>query len=126
MENVFSMYLQAGLFGSCLILVVLLLRLVLKKAPKNILCVLWLVVTLRLLLPFQIESPLSMQPAEIYNVVPTQSQSVEVEQDLAAPPGPSQKGKYPPSGSLPLCGSAGQGASSCMQRFAICGCITKF
>lgn len=96
MENVFSMYLQAGLFGSCLILVVLLLRLVLKKAPKNILCVLWLVVTLRLLLPFQIESPLSMQPAEIYNVVPTQSQSVEVEQDLAAPPAPITEGKIFP------------------------------
>ena len=42
---------------------VLLLRLCLKKAPKWISCALWGLVGLRLLLPFSLESPLSLIPS---------------------------------------------------------------
>ncbi len=96
MENIFLLYLQAGLLGSCLILVVLALRLILRKAPKNILCVLWMVVMIRLLLPFQIESRLSMQPAEILHVVPTQSQQICLPQSVPAVQAPPVEEKITP------------------------------
>ena len=45
--------------------VVVLLRLVLKKrAPKQVLCLLWLVVFARLLIPVNLESPFSILPDE--------------------------------------------------------------
>ena len=43
--------------------IVLLLRLLLKKSPKQMSCLLWSVVGLRLLLPFTIESKLSLIPS---------------------------------------------------------------
>ena len=44
---------------------VVLLRLVLKKrAPKQVLCLLWLVVFARLLIPVNLESPFSILPDE--------------------------------------------------------------
>ena len=43
--------------------VVAVLRLILKKrAPKQVLCLLWLVVFARLLIPANLESPLSILP----------------------------------------------------------------
>ena len=48
--------------ASCLVLAVLLLRLVLKKAPKWISVLLWGLVALRLLMPFSIESNFSLVP----------------------------------------------------------------
>ena len=62
MEALLFTYLRTGFFASVMILAVLLLRPLLRKAPRNISCVLWLLVILRLLLPFQLESPLSLQP----------------------------------------------------------------
>ena len=41
----------------------LLLRLILKRAPKAMVCALWLLVGLRLLLPFSVESALSLIPS---------------------------------------------------------------
>lgn len=41
---------------------VLAVRLVLRRAPRRVLCLLWALVALRLVLPFQIISPVSLQP----------------------------------------------------------------
>ncbi len=53
---------EASVSGSVMILAVLVLRLVLKKAPRRMVCFLWLLVGLRLVLPFTLESPVSLQP----------------------------------------------------------------
>ena len=58
LENVLS----ASFHGSIVIFAVLLLRLVLKKAPRKYICWLWLLAGLRLLMPIEIRSDLSLQP----------------------------------------------------------------
>ena len=62
METLFSNILTASFYGSVVICAVLLLRLLLRKAPKKYLCMLWILAGLRLLMPFQLESKLSLQP----------------------------------------------------------------
>ena len=62
MADMFSEILRMSVQGSIVILAVLALRLVLKKAPKRAICLLWLLAGLRLLVPWQIESPVSLQP----------------------------------------------------------------
>ena len=62
METLFRNVLTASFHGSVVILAVLLLRLLLRKAPKKYVCMLWILAGLRLLLPFQLESRLSLQP----------------------------------------------------------------
>ena len=62
MEALLELYLKASLSGSVIILLILLLRLILRKAPRQLMCILWALVAVRLLLPFQIESPFSLQP----------------------------------------------------------------
>lgn len=68
MKELFLNYLQAGLAGSIIIIVVFLLRLLLRKAPRKIICLLWLIAAVRLLLPFQIESSFSLQPPQLSSV----------------------------------------------------------
>ena len=58
LENLFT----ASIHGSILIFAVLLLRLVLLKTPKKYICYLWLLAGIRLLLPIEIRSDLSLQP----------------------------------------------------------------
>ena len=62
MTEVFYAVLKASFQGSIVILAVMALRLVLKKAPKSLFCLLWLLAGLRLALPFEIQSSLSLQP----------------------------------------------------------------
>ena len=62
MEALFRNILTAGFHGSLVIAAVLLLRPLLKKGPKKFLCMLWLLAFIRLLLPFEVESSLSLQP----------------------------------------------------------------
>lgn len=62
MSELFLKILEMSLSASCLLLVILLLRLVLKKAPKWIHVLLWGLVALRLVMPFSIESNLSLIP----------------------------------------------------------------
>ncbi len=62
MDQFLQNILTASFHGSVVILAVLVLRLVLRKAPKKYLCMLWLLVGIRLLLPFRLESGLSLQP----------------------------------------------------------------
>lgn len=64
MGELFRNIINASFYGSIAIGAVLLLRLVLKKAPKKYLCLLWALVGLRLLVPFSVESKLSLQPRE--------------------------------------------------------------
>ena len=62
MKDLFMTYLNAGVFGSVIVLVGLLLRPIFRKVPRRILCTLWLLAAIRLLLPFNIESQFSLQP----------------------------------------------------------------
>ena len=55
--------LTASFHGSIVILAVILLRLVLRKTPKKYICMLWLLSGIRLLLPIEIRTELSLQPS---------------------------------------------------------------
>lgn len=63
MKELFTGFLSVSLAGSLVLCVILILRLVFKKAPKALTCILWLLAFVRLLLPFQIEAPWSLRPA---------------------------------------------------------------
>lgn len=63
MEEIFLNLVNLSLTASWLILAVALLRLLIKKAPKWITCAMWLMVGLRLLLPFSLESAFSLIPS---------------------------------------------------------------
>ena len=62
MDAVFLKLLNLSLSASWLVAAVLLLRLLLKRAPKAIHCLLWAIVALRLVLPFSLESSFSLLP----------------------------------------------------------------
>ena len=62
MESLFRNILTASFHGSIVILVVILLRVLLKKTPRKFICFLWVLAGLRLLMPFEIQSSLSLQP----------------------------------------------------------------
>ena len=62
MVAVFLHFFNLSVMAGWMVLAVLLLRLCLKKAPRWITCVLWGLVALRLLVPFTVESPISLIP----------------------------------------------------------------
>ena len=61
--EIFLHVLNISITASWLVIAVLFVRLLLKKSPKWVTCVLWSLVALRLLLPINIESPLSLVPS---------------------------------------------------------------
>ena len=63
MTAVFIKLLNMSITASWLILAVILLRIILKKAPKWIRCILWGLVVVRLIFPFSIESIFSLLPS---------------------------------------------------------------
>ena len=63
MADVFIKTLNMGIAASWLILAVVVLRVILKRAPKRFRLLLWAVVGLRLVLPVSIESALSLIPS---------------------------------------------------------------
>lgn len=63
MSDVFLKILNMSITAGWLILAVILVRLLLKKAPKWILCLLWGLVAIRLVCPFSFESVLSLIPS---------------------------------------------------------------
>lgn len=63
MEKVFISLLNTSITAGYLVIAVMLLRPLLKKAPKYIRCILWGLVGLRLILPFSFESVLSLIPS---------------------------------------------------------------
>ena len=62
MEDLFRNVLEASVYGSVVILAVMALRLVLRRIPKRLICLLWLLAGLRLVMPFSLESSFSLQP----------------------------------------------------------------
>ena len=63
MTKLFLTLLNIGIKAGWLILAVLLLRVILRKAPRWTVCLLWGVVALRLVFPFPIESVFSLIPS---------------------------------------------------------------
>lgn len=63
MTKLFLNLLNISVTASFIIIAVLLLRIFLKKFPKNYTCILWGLVALRLALPFNIESAFSLVPS---------------------------------------------------------------
>ncbi len=63
MTSVFLRIVNISFTAGWLILAVIALRLLLRKAPKWLICLLWALVALRLLIPFSIESALSLIPS---------------------------------------------------------------
>ena len=76
MDKLFLNVLTTGIHGSIVILAVLLLRLLLKRAPKKYICLLWMLAGIRLLLPVPIESAYSLQPQRMYVPLPENLTSV--------------------------------------------------
>lgn len=62
MSDIFIHLLNMSITASYLVLATILLRLIFKKAPKTVFCFLWILVGLRLIFPFSIESALSLIP----------------------------------------------------------------
>ena len=63
MNELFLKIINMSISASWLVLAVLILRFVLKKAPKWINVLLWGIVAIRLICPFSFESPLSLIPS---------------------------------------------------------------
>ncbi len=76
MSTVFLKILNLSYSASWLILAVVIVRLLLKKAPKWINCLLWALVAVRLILPFSLESAMSLLPSG--EVVPENIQATDV------------------------------------------------
>lgn len=64
MGDIFLKILNTGLTASFLILAVVILRLILKKAPRWIICLLWALVAFKLICPFSIESAMGLVPSK--------------------------------------------------------------
>ena len=63
MEAVFLKLVNMSITASWLVLAIIVVRLIFKKAPKWILCLLWGLVAFRLICPFSIESAMSLIPS---------------------------------------------------------------
>lgn len=64
MTTVFLKLVNMSITASWLVLAVLLLRLLLKRAPKALHCALWALVAIRLVCPLSLESSLSLMPQQ--------------------------------------------------------------
>lgn len=62
MERYFIMILNNALTVSVLILAILVLRFLFRKAPKRLMCVLWVIVAVKLVVPVPLESAFSLIP----------------------------------------------------------------
>ena len=78
MENFFLTFFNLSINASWLVLAVVLLRFLLKKAPKWVHCILWSLVGIRLVMPFSLESVFSLLPSKqfivpsaLYEISPT-------------------------------------------------------
>lgn len=65
MTELFLKIINMSLSASLIVLVILILRLILKKAPKWVYVLLWGIVAVRLICPFTFESPASLVPDTI-------------------------------------------------------------
>lgn len=85
MKTLFTSFLSVTISGSLILCLTMLLRWILTKAPKALICALWMAVFVRLLIPFQIRTPFSIRPetpvfsvASSYSAVQRADQVVEV------------------------------------------------
>ena len=83
MNAIFLKVVELSIAAACLVVAILVLRLLLlRKAPKWLMCALWVLVAIRLVFPFTIESVLSMQPdiddiaSSITDTLPSQNTGV--------------------------------------------------
>ena len=65
MKDLFLEVLKLSLAGSIFVAAVILLRLVFRKAPRWVFCLLWALAALRLILPLHLETELSLMPPAI-------------------------------------------------------------
>lgn len=65
MQDIFLSFLNVSIEAAVIICALALLRIVLKKCPAYIRCILWAIVALRLIVPVSIESALSLMPERI-------------------------------------------------------------
>lgn len=85
METIFLKILNMSITASWLVLAIIMLRLLLKKAPKAITVIMWALVGIRLVCPFSLESVLSLIPSAetvpeniIYSQTPTIQSSIPI------------------------------------------------
>ena len=62
MVSAFAKILSISIAANWMILAVLVLRFLLKKAPRRVICILWAMVAVRMLLPVSLESPVDFIP----------------------------------------------------------------
>jgi beta-lactamase regulating signal transducer with metallopeptidase domain len=63
MSYILLKLINMSITASYLLLTIILIRLVFKKMPKYITCILWGIAGIRLILPFSLESKLSLIPS---------------------------------------------------------------
>jgi len=99
MKELFSAILNSSIAASFIIIAIVLIRLFFKKIPKRILPLLWLIVAVRLILPINIESNLSLVPSIepitdnlIFTPAPTPSTTPDIYfESPIIPDGPSDE-----------------------------------
>ena len=64
MEKLFLTVLNLSVTASYLVVAVIVARWLLRKTPKSIVCYLWLLVGIRLICPFSVESAFSLLPKQ--------------------------------------------------------------
>ena len=101
MYSIFHSVMIFGLQASFLVLAVVILRLILRKAPRFIICALWALVAVRLIFPFDIQS--------IFGVVPRSS---EVSKTVGYYASETVRRVYPNIDSIPLTTAGGTVSSS--------------
>lgn len=106
MTALFLHLLDRSLAAGWLVLAILALRLLLRKAPRNLICGLWSLVGLRLLCPVSIQSALSLIPRTVPAAAPVLSPPAAV---LPAPPAAAPS---PVSPALPVVSPAGAGSQT--------------
>ena len=88
---------EMSLTGAYVAVVVLLLRLALKnRAPRQAVCLLWLIVFARLLLPISLESPFSAVPQALTDVPAAQTMGLDDAASQGQPAGTGEDTTVPP------------------------------
>lgn len=92
MTDIFLRIVELSWQAGVLALAVMLARLVLRRAPKWAVCLLWALVAVRLVLPFSLQSPVSLQAAQspvtavLYELPQTQEAAQKTDEVLSGGP----------------------------------------
>ena len=78
MKELFTGILNISISAGILIIVCTLVRLIFRRMPKFVRCLMWLLVAIRLAVPFAIESPLSLLPAREYVTVSSEDNNTDM------------------------------------------------